>query len=107
MNNKTINLSTYCAKELKLLAGRDNGIEIRKKLKLEGYEQDTNISTITIEVPKYIKTITSSYILGMVGVYIEKYGEFKFREKYIFECNDITRNNIEIAIKYVITNKEV
>lgn len=108
MKNKIINLSTYCPKELKLLAGRDNGIEMRKKIKLEEYENSNDIQVIVIEVPEYIKTMTSSYILGLVGIYIEKNGEIKFREKYNFKCNEVTRTNIEIAIKYVITNnKEV
>ena len=107
MKDKTINLSTYCARELKLLAGRDKGIEMRKRIKLEEYESNKDISFINIEVPEYIKTMTSSYILGLVGIYIEKYGEIQFRNKYNFKCNDVTKNNIEIAIKYVITNMEV
>lgn len=106
MKTKTINLATYCSKELKLLAGRDKGIEMRKRIKLEEYESDKDISNINVEVPNYIKTMTSSYILGLVGVYIEKYGEDQFRSKYSFKCNEVTRNNIEIAIKYVTTNKE-
>lgn len=107
MKNKIITLATFCPKDIKLLAGRDNGIDMRKKLKLEENENDIEVESITIDVPKYIKTITSSYILGLVGIYIEKYGESEFRKKYIFNCNEVTRNNIEIAIQYVITNKGV
>lgn len=107
MKNKTIDLATYCSKDIKLLAGRDNGIEMREKIKLKENEDDMEIENIIIDVPKYIKTITSSYILGLVGAYIEEHGEYEFRKKYTFNCNSVTKNNIEMAIQYVITNKGV
>lgn len=107
MKSRTIDLATYCPKNIKLLAGRDNGIEMRKELKLKESEDDVEIENIIINVPKYIKTITSSYILGLVGAYIEEYGEYKFSGKYTFICNSVTKNNIEMAIQYVITNKGV
>jgi hypothetical protein len=100
---QTINLATYCPSELKLLTGRDNGIEMRKKLKLEEYENNDEIDIIEIVVPKYIKTMTSSYILGLCSLYIEKNGEQNFRKKYNFICNSVIKNNIDIAIQYVIT----
>lgn len=102
-DKKQINLATYCPKELKLLTGRDNGIEMRKKLKLEEYEKDDKIKTIEITIPNYIKTMTSSYILGLCSIYIEKKGELRFREKYKFICNNVIKNNIDIAVQYVIT----
>lgn len=98
---KIIELSSYCNKELKLLAGRDNGINMREKLKLKELEKDESIKQIVINIPEYIKTMTSSYILGLVGNYISENGEIKFKEKYIFNCNDITKNNIQNAIDYV------
>ena len=103
-NNKRIQLGSYYSKDYKLISGRTNGIDKRKDWKLEELEKDNNIETIIFEVPEYISTITSSFILGLVGIYISDYGKEEFYKKYRFETkNESIINNIETAVQYVLT----
>ena len=102
--NKKIKLSEYVGLT-KVLAGRDNGEILRNKLKIEEIEKSEE--NIMIIIPESVKAFNSSYFLGAFGRSVRKLGRIKFNEKYIFQCTEVIKENIEDGINEAIHNDDI
>lgn len=100
-----INLKEYFDNEVKVLSGRKIGKEHRKKFHLNRLDEEDDI--INIIIPDDIYSINTSYFLELFGPSIRKLGEDKFRKKYVFECDDVIRLNIEDFIELALKNSDV
>ena len=89
----------------KVLSGRDNGIELRKKLEIEKIEKENEL--IEISIPKDVYALNSSYFLGWLGKSVRKLGKEKFEQKYLFKSNEIIKLNIEDGINDALNNVDV
>ena len=87
---------------MKVISGREKGIELREKLKLD--EKDKDKKQYKIVIDKNVYSFNSSCFLGLFGKSIRELGEKKFREKYQFECTDLIRMNIEDGINDATNN---
>lgn len=100
----TIDLKQYIQNR-KVLSGRDNGVNLRYKLDIERIEKEHN--EIKIIIPNDVYALNSSFFLGWLGKNVKKLGKESFEKKYIFECNDIVRLNIEDGINDALNNIDV
>lgn len=98
---ENIELNKFIQK-MKVISGRDKGIELREKLKLNSKDKDDKIYQIIIDEDVY--SFNSSCFLGMFGKSIRELGEKKFREKYTFKCTELIKMNIEDGINDAINN---
>ena len=90
----------------KVLAGRTNGEDIRKKINLEKIENENK--KIEIIIPNDVFSFNSSYFLGMFGESVKKLGKEKFEEKYQFNTkNESIRMNIKDGIDEALNNVDV
>jgi len=92
-------------KDKKILSGKDNGIALRTKLKMDEKDKDDN--TYEVIISKEVYSFNSSYFLGLFEDSIKKIGESKFREKYKFDCTPVIMENIEDGIKDALNNVNV
>ena len=90
----TINLQQYKNSNSKILSGRDFGIQVRQKIKLD--EIDKTEEQVTIIIPSDIWAFNSSCFIGIFEKSVYYLGE-NFRKKYLFQCsnNYILENLLE------------
>ena len=99
MNNYKIYLKDYVEGK-KVLAGRTNGENIRKK--------ESENEKIEIIIPNDVFSFNSSYFLGMFGESVKKLGKEKFEEKYQFNTNNESiKMNIKDGIDEALNNADV
>lgn len=100
-----VNLGDLLPKGSKVFSGRKEGDEARKKLALDFY--DSNEEKMTIIIPAYTLSVNPAFFLSLFGISIRLLGEEKFKQKYIFECDDVIRKNIEEHIKSALKKSDV
>ncbi|MCK4258024.1 MAG: hypothetical protein KAX49_03550 [Halanaerobiales bacterium] len=100
-----INLKEHFNNEVKVLSGREIGKKHRDKFNLN--RLDKNNDTINIIVPDDLYSINTSYFLGLFGPSIRNLGEDQFRKKYIFQCDEVIRLNIEDGIELALKDSDV
>lgn len=88
-------------KKRRVLSGVDFGEETRKLLDLDSI--DNTDETVTFLIPDHVYSVNSSFFSGLFQISLKKFGEAKFREKYLFECDDIIRLNIEMGIFNIVS----
>lgn len=102
---ETINLMKYSDNGLKVFSGREYGKRIRKKLNLD--KIDVSDEKLKIQIDNEVYSINPSFFLGAWGESVRRLGEARFKEKYIFECNDIIMENIERGIKRAVQSTSI
>ena len=79
-NNYTINLQDFRTPQSKVFTGRDRGVEVRKKSKIDSvideYEQ------IIIVIPEDIRSINPSFLEEFLLNVVTKLGEEGFYKKF-------------------------
>lgn len=90
------------------ITGRNKGKDYRKKLNLDSLEDDFPI--ICVDVPKDTIGINISFMLGLFGKSIRKYGRTKFLEKYKFnypnsQVEKLVEIDLEKAIKEALDKR--
>ncbi|HZK56574.1 MAG TPA: hypothetical protein VFC84_20650 [Desulfosporosinus sp.] len=100
-----INLEKFKETNVKVLSGRDNGQALRKKLNLD--EKDKTGEIVSVVIPDDLYSINSSYFLGLFGASIRALGESRFRERYIFKCDEIIQKNVEDGISRALKESNV
>lgn len=100
----TIDLKQYIQNK-KVLSGRDNGVNLRKKLEIDKKENEND--EIKIIIPQDVFALNSSYFLGWLGKSVRNLGKENFEKKYHFECNEIVKLNIEDGINDALNNIDV
>ena len=93
---RQIMLGDHLPSNKKILSGRDVGEVARQRYHLD--ELDELDEVVKVVIPDKIWTLGASYFLGCFGNSVRKLGEDKFREKYIFECNELFLPSIEDGI---------
>lgn len=93
---KKIEINNINSKTYKVLSGKELGEVARKFFKLD--QLDLESENVTFVVPEAVFSINSSFFSAMFQQSIKKLGVQKFREKYMFECDDIIKMNIENGI---------
>ncbi len=88
--------------EVKILSGRTKGEKVRSKYNLD--VADTNDEKVNVIIPPRIWSINTSFFLGCFGKSVRFLGEKKFREKYIFDCDNELHTNIEDGISRALNN---
>lgn len=102
---KKLDLSTINGKQYKVLSGVDLGEIARNSFGLD--EEDEKAEVITIEIPEQVYSVNSSFFSGVFQKSLKKLGEEKFREKYIFECDEVIRMNIENGIFNIVKTMDL
>ena len=70
-----------------VFVGRDNGIEARKRFKIEKY--DTEASQVIIKIDPNTYSVNSSFFLGLFGTSLKYFGSKEsFLEHYRFDAPD-------------------
>ncbi len=100
-----IDLSMIQNKKYKVLSGVDLGKQSRKFFKID--DLDAQSAPVTLVVPKDVFSLNSSFFSGLFYDSIAKLKEAGFREKYVFDCTDIIRKNVENGIFYVLNTKNL
>ena len=100
-----IDLSVIQSKKYKVLSGVELGKQARKFFKID--DLDAQSTVVTLVVPKDVFSLNSSFFSGLFYDSIVKLKEVGFREKYVFDCTDIIRKNVENGIFYVLNTKNL
>ena len=100
----TIDLKHYIQNK-KVLSGRENGVNLRKKLEIDKKENEND--EIKIIIPQDVFALNSSYFLGWLGKSVRDLGKENFERKNKFECNEIVKLNIEDGINDALNNIDV
>ncbi|OHC74827.1 MAG: hypothetical protein A3G18_10305 [Rhodospirillales bacterium RIFCSPLOWO2_12_FULL_58_28] len=83
--------------ESKILSGKTTGVRARLKYDLDKLELTPDHITIKFKVP----TVTSSFVLGMLGESVKKLGLEGFKKKYGFDAQnrvlETIADNIDFA----------
>lgn len=80
--------------------GVDLGVTARKAFNLDLLDSQENI--VAIQIPDEVYSVNSSFFSGMFQKSIKTLGEKVFRERYLFECDDIIKMNIENGIYNIV-----
>ena len=91
-----LDLSIINGKKYKVLSGRNLGAEARKFFSLDLLDAQKN--TVEFTVPDDVYSVNSSFFSSLFQKSIKLLGEKEFRERYLFDCDDIIRLNIENGI---------
>jgi hypothetical protein len=91
MSDRTfrIDLAKFRSGSARVFAGRPRGEEVRRSLQL-ALREVVDDATIEIVVPVDTYSVTSSFILGLLGDGIRELKEEKFRRVYKFVGRDIS-----------------
>lgn len=89
----------------KVLSGVDLGVSARKAFNLDLLDSQGNI--VTFRIPDEVYSVNSSFFSGMFQKSIKTLGEKVFRERYIFECDDIIKMNIENGISNIVNTMDL
>ncbi|MCS6110973.1 hypothetical protein FDB55_01975 [Clostridium botulinum] len=102
---KMINLDQCVKRESKVLSGREDGIKWRKSFKLD--KMDKQEEKIEVEIPEYLYSINASFFLGLFGDSVRTLGEYEFRKKYIFKCDDVIKESIDEDIRRAVKEIDI
>lgn len=92
-----IDLGNFIQANVKVLSGRDKGELARKQLKLDELDAQ-EIDKIEVKIPTKVWSMNSSFFLGCFGPSVRKLGESLFRNKYVFQCDEVILKNVEDGI---------
>jgi len=88
-----IDLELYRTKGSKVFTGRDRGIEVRERSRIDEIEKETN-DIITIIIPSDIRSINPSFLEEFLFNVVSKLKKEGFLKKFLFE-NESTRYNFD------------
>lgn len=102
----TIDLNDYKVKGSKVFTGRDRGIEIREKTKIDSlFTNGLDSDNLTIIIPPEIMSINPSFLEEFLFNIVNKLGKEKFYQKVKFsnnsECYDINED-LEEAVDRIL-----
>ena len=102
---KSIDLNMIAGKQYKVLSGVELGEKAREIFKLDDEDMDSDV--VTIKIPEEVYSVNSSFFSGVFQKSIKRLGEKKFREKYIFECDEVIKLNIENGIFNIVKTMDL
>ncbi len=89
----------------KVLSGVELGETARRAFNLDLLDYQGNI--VTFQIPDEVYSVNSSFFSGMFQKSIKNLGEKVFRERYVFECDDIIKMNIENGIANIVNTMDL
>ncbi len=95
-----INLNCHRSKDVIVFSGRPKGQALRQKLELNAFDKTPD--TAVVNVPDDVVSLNSSFFLGLFAESVKSLGEKQFRTKYIFECPDEIREDIDDGIQQAL-----
>lgn len=98
-------LSLIQNKKYKVLSGVELGKKARQIFNLDVI--DKNDEKVTFVIPEEVYSLNISFFAGLFQNSLVTLKEKLFREKYLFNCNEIIRKNIEDGIFYVLKTKDI
>lgn len=96
-NIKIIDFDIIIPKDTKVLCYRITGNIMRRALSLNDHDKDKS-AILIISIPDRILSVNTSFFLGCFEESVVNLGEEKFRNKYIFKCDEILMKSIEDGI---------
>ncbi len=100
-----IDLGKCLVKGNKVFSGREFGEKVRRDLNLE--RLDNTNEKIEIIIPEDTFSLNASFFLGAFGPSVRNLGANKFKEKYIFKCEDIIKESIDDGIERALKSSNV
>ena len=90
---------------VRVLSGREYGKDLRATHNLDKVDQTNEI--VNIVIPDRIYSVNASFFLGLFGPSVRALTEDGFRKRYLFQCDDIIRDNIEDGIQRAVKESNV
>ncbi len=100
-----LDLSKVAGNEVRVLIGHDRGRAVRELFDLDGL--DTAQERVIIVVPESVRTLTPSFVQGLVADSVYKLGESGFFEHYCFEGSSNIQNDIRAGVDRVLTSRQL
>ena len=85
---KTVDLTDYHTKGVRVMSGRGRGVSVREKAEIERLDERLDKepgATVTVRIPAEVVFVASSFYLGLFGPSIRRFGADRFEERYRFE----------------------
>lgn len=85
---KTVDLTDYHTKGVRIMSGRGRGVSVREKADIEHWDDqlaEESGATVTVVIPAEVVFVASSFYLGLFGPSIRRFGADGFEERYRFE----------------------
>lgn len=96
-----IDLSKFASASVRVLSGRDRGLDVRKALDLSKY--DTGECTgVMFVVPRTIPFVNSSFFLGLIGDSVQALGREEFLRRFSIEADPRVERRFQQAIDRVL-----
>ena len=83
MTETLIDLEEYRTPGVSVFSGRPRGVKVRQHVKLAELDKKESIH-IRISAPEDVYTITSSFLLGMLGPSVRRFGRDAFLNRFAF-----------------------
>lgn len=98
----TINLQDYRTPGSKVFTGRDRGIEVREKSKIDSLAEVHE--AISVVIPDDIRSINPSFLEEFLINVVTKLGEVGFKKKFRFENSGRYKieNDLQEAIERIL-----
>ena len=101
----TIQLNRINDTQYRILSGVDLGKAARTFFDLE--RLDNLEEVINVNIPDDVISVNSSFFSGLFQASILSLGEQKFREHYIFSCDEVIRMNVENGIFNIVKTADL
>lgn len=96
-----IDLEDFMKKRrVKVLSGRENGANLRTQYSLDRY--DKTKEKFEVLIPDDIFSLNTSFFLALFGASVRTLGENEFKERFLFNCPEYIRPEIEDGIRRAI-----
>lgn len=106
MNNIIINLEDYRTPNSKVFTGRDRGIDVRDKSKIDEIIKSNVDETITVIIPENVRSINPSFLEEFLFNVVSKFGKEIFFKRVVFKNNSdrysTFENDLEEAVESIL-----
>ncbi len=100
---KRIELSKFVGDDIRVLIGHERGIAVRNAFGMDALDQDPEV--VQIAVPSTLRTLTPSFVQGLVAESIHRLGEKGFYDHYQFDAEAHVIGDIRAGVDRVLTNE--
>ena len=98
---RRIDLSQFSTEGIRVLSGRDRGIDVRTNLRLSEIDKDSSAEAVFV-IPPTIPFVNSSFFLGLIGQSVQELGREAFVRKYSIEASPRLAERFNQAIDRVL-----
>jgi hypothetical protein len=103
---KRLELKTVIRDDARVLIGQERGVAVREAFGLDALDRAGEL--VQIVVPSSLRTLTPSFVQGLVAGSVHSLGEDKFFERYSFEGGDQNvMSDIRAGVDRVLTSRHL